>query len=416
MQAEILSVGTELLLGEIVDTNAQYLSRRLKEWGVDVYRRVTVGDNPARLAASFGEALERSDVVIATGGLGPTADDITARCLAAALGRDLVFNSAAWEEIVAWFKKRDRTPRAADRKQAMIVEGGQHMPNANGTAPGQIVLRGGKLAALLPGPPREMIPMFENQVLSAVAKTFTHLVPLTCKDLHLAGIGESQVQEILADLMEGSNPSLAPYSGLGQIRLRIAARGNNSRESRGLVDGIEERVRSRLGDYVFGTDDDTLESSCGKLLTRSGLTLSVAESITGGLVCHRLTAVPGAAKYLRMGMVAYSDSAKGSCLGISKDVVAAQNAVNPGVAAGMAEGIRALAGTKIGLSTTGFAGPSGGTAREPVGSVYFGLSHPGGTEIEHEKFAGDRAAIKERAAQHSLFMLWRYLRRHPKKA
>ncbi len=410
MQAEVLSVGTELLLGEIVDTNAQYISRRLKEWGVDVYRRVTVGDNPARLKATFKEALGRADIVVATGGLGPTADDLTAPCLAEALDRELVFSQRAWEEIVAWFAKRDRVPQNADRKQAMIIQGGEHLPNANGTAPGQAILWDGRLAALLPGPPREMIPMFETRVLPMIAKAFPHLVPLTCKDLHLAGIGESQVQEIVADLMDSPNPSLAPYATLGQLRLRIAARGRDPEESQRLVLDMEHKVRQRLGGNVFGSDADTLEGVCGRLMAKKGLTLAVAESLTGGLVCHRLTGVPGASKYLKMGVIAYSGAAKGACLGVPLDAVRDQESVNPEATKSMAQGVRALAGATIGLSTTGFAGPAGGTVKEPVGSIYFGLAYPGGVMVDHQKFTGDRAAIRERAAQQALLMLWRYLK------
>jgi nicotinamide-nucleotide amidase len=410
LQAEVLSVGTELLLGEIVDTNAQYISRRLKEWGVDVYRRVTVGDNPARLLATFKEALGRADIVVATGGLGPTADDITAQCLAGALNRPLVFSQAAWEEVVAWFAKRDRVPQNSDRKQAMIIEGGKHLSNANGTAPGQTIFCEDRLAVLLPGPPREMIPMFETQVLPIIAESFPALVPLVCKDLHLAGIGESRVQDILADLIDSSNPTLAPYAGLGQVRLRIAARGKDPEESRNLVLDMERKVRQRLGEHVFGSDGDTLEGVCGRLMTRKSLTLAVAESLTGGLVCQRLTAIPGASKYLKMGIVAYSGIAKGACLGVPLDAVRDQESVNPEVARSMAQGVKALAGAAIGLSTTGFAGPTGGTEKEPIGSVYFGLAYPGGIMVDHQKLAGDRIAVRERAAQHALLMLWRCLK------
>ncbi len=410
MQAEVLSVGTELLLGEIVDTNAQYISNRLKELGVDVYRRVTVGDNPARLKATFQEALGRADIVIATGGLGPTADDLTAFCLAQALNRELVFNQNAWDETVAWFSKRDRTPQNADHKQAMIVSGGDYLRKFNGTAPGQVVLAEGRLIALLPGPPREMIPMFENQVLPIITDSFPHLVPLKSKDLHLAGIGESQVQEIVADLMESSNPSLAPYAALGQLRLRIAARGKDSEESSVLVSQMEAKVRARLKDYIFGEGEDQLESVCGNLLIKRGLTLAVAESLTGGLLCQRLTKVPGASKYFKMGVVAYSEAIKTSCLGVPGDIVRHQEAVNPEVAEAMAENVRNLAGAKIGLSTTGFAGPSGGTPQEPVGTVYFGLSYRGGNIQDRQKFAGSREVVRERAAQHALVLLWRHLR------
>ncbi|HHW26300.1 MAG TPA: competence/damage-inducible protein A [Firmicutes bacterium] len=410
MQAEVLSVGTELLLGEITDTNAQYISRRLRDAGVDVYRRVTIGDNPARLTACFREALGRADIVIATGGLGPTADDLTAKCLAEAMGRELVFNQEAWEMTADWFRKRGREPRQTDRKQAMIIEGGRFLPNSNGTAPGQAIFAGGKLAALLPGPPREMVPMFEDHVVPLLKESFPGLVPLTCKDLHVVGIGEGQVQEILDDLMKSANPTLAPYAGLAEVRLRIAARGHDPEESLAMVRSMEQKVRERIGDYIYGTTGDSLEGVCAGLLKKTGLTLAVAESCTGGLVCNRLTDVPGVSASLRMGTVAYSPAVKASVLGVPQEAVRLDEAVNPDTARAMAQSVRALSGAKIGLATTGFAGPGGGTENAPVGTVYIALAHADDVIIEKHQLAGARKTIKERAAQNALILLWKFLK------
>ncbi len=410
MQAELLSIGTELLLGEITDTNAQYLSGKLRDAGVDVYRRLTIGDNPARLTASFKEALGRADIVIATGGLGPTADDLTAKCLADAMGRPLLFDEEAWGMTTAWFHRMGREARATDRKQAMIVEGGDYLHNSNGTAPGQVIFAGGKLAALLPGPPKEMVPMFEERLLPIIKKCFPALVPLTCKDLRIVGMGEGQVQETVGDLMESVNPSLAPYAAIGEVRLRIAARGHDPRESAAMVAEMESKVRERLGDYIFGTTDDTLEGACAAFLRSKGLTLAVSESVTGGQILNRLTEVPGISSSLRMGMVAYNSSIKGTCLGVNRDALAVDDAVNPEVAKSMAEGVRALAGADIGLATTGFAGPGGGTPNEPVGSVYVAISRKEGTSVERLQVAGSRRLVKERAAQNALVMLWRSLK------
>lgn len=410
MQAELLSVGTELLLGEITDTNAQYLSGKLRDAGVDVYRRVTVGDNPARLTASFREALGRADIVIATGGLGPTADDITAKCLAEAMGLRLVFSQEAWDMTASWFKKRGREPRETDRKQAMILEGGRFLPNSNGTAPGQAIVAGGKLAALLPGPPREMIPMFEDHVMPLVKESFPGLIPLTCKELRLVGIGEGQVQETVGDLMESVNPSLAPYAGLGEVRLRVAARGHDPEESQAMVLAMEKKVRERLSDYIYGTTGDTLEAVCVGLLKKTGRTLGVAESITGGLILNRLTDVPGVSAYLKMGIVPYNPAVKVTTLGVPEEAVLRDDAVNPDVAEAMARSVRALSGAKIGLATTGFAGPVGGTPDAPVGTVYTALADRHGVLIDRQLLTGTRNSIKERAAQNALAMLWRYLR------
>lgn len=410
VQAEILSVGTELLLGEITDTNSQEISARLRDTGISVYRRVTLGDNPARLTAAFKEALSRASLVIATGGLGPTDDDVTAECLAAALGVPLEFHQGAWEDMLDWFSRRGRQPSESDRKQAMIIKGGSPLRNRNGTAPGQVVALDGKMAALLPGPPREMIPMFENHLLPLIRSTFSDLVPLFIRNLKLVGLPESKIGEAVRDLMDCPNPSLAPYASQGEIRLRIAARHENASEAKALVSEVEEEVRKRLGDHIYGADADTLESVCGAMLARRGLTLGVAESVTGGLVSHRLTMVPGSSRYFKMGVVAYNPAMKSSCLGVPREAVERDEAVNADVAVSMAEGVRDLAGAKVGLATTGFAGPSGGTEREPVGTVYVAVVHEGGHSVDRLIYSGSRASIKEYGSGRALFMLWKYLR------
>ena len=410
MHAEVLSVGTELLLGEITDTNAQVISARLKEAGIDVYKRVTIGDNPARLQASFSEALGRADVVIATGGLGPTDDDLTATALAAALGRGLAWSEEAWSWTLQWFQRRGRTPTESDRKQAMIVEGGIPLRNANGTAPGQAVIVGDRVAAILPGPPREMVPMLVDQVLPLIMSKYPHLSPLFCVDLKLVGIGESRVGETVRDLMTRANPTLAPYAGSGEVRLRIAAKAQSESEARAMISEVEGEVRSRLGEFIYGTGEETLESACGELLSKKGLTLAVAESITGGLVAHRITLVPGSSRYFRMGVVAYDPSVKVTCLGVDGEAVSRNGAVNADVARGMAEAVRALAGAKIGLSTTGFAGPDGGTPGEPLGAVYIAVAHKGEVTVDRQVFGGSRALIKANTAQRALYMLWNTLR------
>lgn len=398
-------------MGEITDTNAQYISSRLRDTGVDIYKRITVGDNPARLKAAFEEAVRNAGIVIATGGLGPTADDITASALAEALGRKLEFSEDAWAVTLDWFTRRGRTPTEADKKQAMIVPNGTFLPNHNGTAPGQIAFYEGGLAAILPGPPREMVPMFENQVLPVIRSRFPDLRPLTCLDLKLVGIGESRVGEIVRDLMDCPNPSLAPYVGTAEVRLRIAARGATPGESARMVEGVEGEVRRRLGDFVYGVNADTLESTCGELMVKKGLTLAIAESVTGGLVAHKVTLVPGSSRYFKMGVVAYQPSVKVTCLGVPAEAVNTDEAVNPDVARSMAEGVRTLAGAKIGLATTGFAGPEGGTTAEPLGTVYTALAHEGGTTVDKQVFLGSRASIKDFASQRALYILWDYLRK-----
>lgn len=413
VQAEILSIGTELLLGEIVDTNAQYISSRLRDIGVNVYRRITVGDNPERLLAAFEDSLGRADLVIATGGLGPTDDDVTAQCLAKALGRCLRFDQDAWDSIrqsyICCGRTVDENNQAA-RKQAQVIDGGFFIPNPVGTAPGQGVKVDGKLVLLLPGPPSEMQAMFENHVVPLITKSFSGLTPIYCVNLNIAGLGESQVGEALADLLRSSNPTVAPYAGSGQVRLRIAAQSADKSRALAMISQVEREVRRRLGHHVYGKDDETLEMAIGKLLSTRGLSLAVAESVTGGLICHRITGVPGSSRYFKMGMVAYHPEVKIASLGIPPEVVYREQAVNPELASGMAESVRLLAGATLGLATTGFAGPDGGTESEPVGTVYIGLSHKkAGNMTERVVFSGSRHRIKLLAAQRALYLLYRFL-------
>ena len=414
MHAEILSVGTELLLGEIVDTNAQYISARLKEIGVSVYRRQTVGDNRSRLTGAFREALGRASLVIATGGLGPTDDDLTAACLAEALGLPLEFHEGAWEDMLEWFALRGREPSPGDRKQAMIIKGGIPFMNKVGTAPGQAVFKDGKLACILPGPPREMIPMFEEHVVPLIKSTFMDLVPLYIKNLKLTGLPEVRVGEIIKDLMESASPTVAPYVSRGEIRIRIAAGSKEPGEAKRMVDGMAREIRSRLKEYIYGEDDDTLESVVGEIMTRRGLSIAVAESVTGGLVAHKLTNVPGSSRYFKMGMVAYSPAIKATCLGVPDEALRKDEAVNAETAVSMALGVKSLAGTKIGLATTGFAGPTGGTDKEPVGTVYVAVADESGTEVERFVYSGSRIDVKEYGAVRALYVLWRRLSRSGK--
>ena len=409
MEAEILSVGTELLLGEITDTNAQYISSRLRDTGVNVHRRVTVGDNLKRLTSAFQDSIHRADIVICTGGLGPTDDDVTAQSLAAALGRSLVFSEEAWENIESSLQKRNRKPNPSDRKQAYIVDGGFFIPNKVGTAPGQGVTIDNKLIVLLPGPPFEMKPMFEEYVIPFIKEKYHDLEPIKYLNLNIVGLPEATVAEAIRDLMESDNPSIAPYTGLGQVRLRIAARGRDETEQVAMIANMEKEVRKRLGRNIYGTNDETLEEVIGRILTKRGLTLAVAESVTGGLISYRITEVPGSSKYFKMGMVAYDPAVKASNLGISFEALDRNQAVNEDVAKGMAQSIRLLAGADLGLSTTGFAGPDGGTESEPVGTVYIGLDHKDGSLVERILHPTTRSRTRSYAAQQALCILYEFL-------
>jgi len=409
LEAEILSIGTELLLGEIPDTNAQYISSRLRDVGVNVYRRITVGDNPNRLTMAFEESIQRADIVMSTGGLGPTEDDVTAQCLAAALKRELVFSEDAWESIVRSLKARGRTPSQLDKKQAYIVNGGFFIPNSIGTAPGQGIVVDDKLIIILPGPPHEMQPMFENQVLPLIKERYPNLVPIKYVDLKVVGLPEAKVAEAISDLLKSQNPTVATYTGLGEVRVRIAATGQNQDESRSLIDQMEKEIRRRLKTHVYGRGDETLEEVVGRILRKRGLTLAVAESVTGGLICHRITEVPGSSRYFKMGMVAYHPDVKASNLGIPMESIQKDQAVNEETAKDMAQSIRLLAGADLGLSTTGFAGPEGGTENAPVGTVYIGLSSKQEELVEKILYPSSRSRVKAYAAQQGLYVLYKFL-------
>jgi nicotinamide-nucleotide amidase len=402
----LISIGTELLLGEILDTNARYLSERLAALGVTVHWRVTVGDNLERCAAAFRQALARSDLVIACGGLGPTGDDLTRQALARALGTELVHSPEAWEQVQAYFRMRGRVAGAHDRRQALILPGARVLPNTRGTAPGMEVTTAEQRVLLLPGPPNELLAMFEEQVVPVLGQAGGSV--LVSRWLRLAGIGESRVSERLDDLFSGENPTLAPYAGLGEVRLRITARAETTQAARAQIAGLEQRVRERLEGHVYGVDDEDLETVVGRELACRRLTLAVAESCTGGLLGHRLTNVPGSSAYFRLGVVAYANDLKSSCLGVAGGVLERHGAVSAQVALAMAQGVRRLAASDYALGITGIAGPDGGSAEKPVGLVYLALAG-GNEQVWEHRFGGGRQDVKWRATQQALVELWREL-------
>lgn len=391
-----------------MDTNAQYLSQELARLGINLHWRVTVGDNLDRCRGAFRQAIARSSVVIACGGLGPTPDDLTRQALAAALERPLEHSEAAWAQIQAYFLARGRRTGVHDRAQALVVQGGRVLPNPVGTAPGMHVDAGTCQVFLLPGPPNELVPMFENQVAPVLAGLPGRAV-LMSRRLRLAGIGESRVSEALESLMASENPTLAPYAGLGEVQLRITARGKDIVEAQELVDAMEGRVRRVLPDHIYGCDDEDLETVTGRLMREQGLTLAVAESCTGGLLGHRLTNVPGSSAYVRLGVVAYANEVKTSVLGVPADMLVQHGAVSASVAASMAEGVRDLAQSHLGIGLTGIAGPGGGSTEKPVGLVYLALAGRS-TRVHRLQLGGSRSDVKWRASQQALVELWRLLR------
>ncbi|WP_258360077.1 competence/damage-inducible protein A [Moorella sulfitireducens (nom. illeg.)] len=413
MIAEAIFTGTEMLLGQIVNTNAAYLGRQLAAAGINLYRQVVVGDNLERIREAINNARRRADLIIVGGGLGPTEDDLSREALAAALNLPLVEDAAARENVTRYFAARRRPMPPGNLKQALLPAGARALDNPYGTAAGIFLEHEEKIYALLPGPPREFEPMVVDRLLPLLESYGARREVIFSRVLKIAGMGESAVEEVLKDLLHGDNPTLAPLAKPGEVTLRLTARAGNPEQARELIMPLEAAIRERLGDYIFGSDADTLEGVTGTILAGRHLTLAVAESCTGGLLAHRVTNVPGSSDYFLGGMVTYSNEAKIKLLGVAEEILAAHGAVSPEVAAAMARGVRRAFAADIGVGITGIAGPGGSTPAKPVGLVYIGLDIQGKVEVQRELFVGERENIKWQSAQTALYLLWRGLRSNP---
>jgi nicotinamide-nucleotide amidase len=406
--AEILAVGTEVLLGDLVDTNTAWLSARLAALGVSVYRHVTVGDNKQRIVAALLEASSRADLVITTGGLGPTSDDLTNECLGLAAGRQMVEYPEARRHVDEMFARFGREPTSSNYKQALFPEGSRLIPNPLGTAMGALLEFDGALVATFPGVPIEMKRMFE-ETLEPFIKQRTE-GSIVSRTLWFTGIGESAVAEKVQDLLDASDPTVAPLAGQGKVRLRVTARAASLEEAEKRIEPVAEEILNRLKKYYFGEDDETLEGVVGRLLTEKGATLALAESCTGGLLAKRLTDRGGSSAYFVEGLVTYSNEAKERLLGVPHELLVEHGAVSEPVARAMAEGVREDADTDYGLSITGVAGPDGGTEEKPVGLVFVGLSDVSGTvaeKLDLSAWGRSREAIRERSANRAFDLLRR---------
>jgi len=408
--AEVLAIGTEMLLGELVDTNTAWISRRLAALGVGIYRHTTVGDNLERIAAALQEAASRADLVITTGGLGPTSDDLTNEALARATGRRMVEYAEAREHVERKFREFGRKPSPSNYKQALFPEGTTLIPNPLGTAMGALLESDGTLFATLPGVPQEMRGMFEETLVPLIRERSEGAI--VSRTLWFVGLGESALAERVQDLLDAENPTVAPLAGQGKVRLRITARAATPEEAERQIEPVAREILSRLGRYYFGEDEETLESVVGRLLTEKGRTLALAESCTGGLLAKRLTDIPGSSRYFKEGLVTYSNEAKERLLGVPRELLVRYGAVSEEVARAMAEGVRRLADSDYGLSVTGIAGPEGGTPEKPVGLVWVGLADAGGTRAEKlnlTAWSRSREAIRERSASGAFDLLRRRL-------
>jgi len=407
MNAEIVSVGTELLLGQIVDTNAPYIARTLAQYGINTYHRTTVGDNVDRLAETLKQAFGRADLVITIGGIGPTMDDLTKETVADVLGIALTYdeNHRKWLESLAKSRNWSEIPQAF-LKQAQIPELGSGIANPNGTALGAFFKLDGKSAICLPGPPNELIPMVEAGVVPILTEqTIGYAETIHSRILRVVGMGEPLVEERIKDLMDADTPSVAPYAKQGEVHLRITVRAADTDTGKTLIAPTETEIRKRLGHFVYGADNETLESVVVNQLREYGLSVTAAESCSGGLIAKRITDVPDSSQIFNLGLVTYSNDAKRDLLHVPQEELDRYGAVSPQVAKSMARGARTLAQADIAVSVTGIAGPSGGSAEKPIGTVHIGIAWKDKVISTHNLFMGSRTDIAYRSSQAALNLI-----------
>ena len=409
--AEILCVGTEILLGNIVNTNATEISRGLAEVGVGLYHHTVVGDNPQRLKEALEIAFGRNNLVITTGGLGPTYDDLTKETIAAYFGRSLEMHVPSEKAIRDFFARWNRPMTENNLKQAMMPQGCIVLPNPNGTAPGCIIEgEDGKVAIMLPGPPREMTPMFRDQVMPWLQQRSGQV--LRSHNVHFFGIGESALEAQLHEKMEQmENPTIAPYAKDGEVMLRVTAAAATPRAAEEMMAPVVEKLQEHFADLIYGIDVGDLQTAAVKVLRQKGLTAATAESCTGGLIGKRITEVPGSSEVYGFGVVTYANQAKMKLLGVKEETLRQYGAVSSQTAAEMAAGARVLSGADIAIAVTGIAGPGGGSTEKPVGLVYIGVDSPWHSEVKqlnlNRGYAQQREHIRWVAASHALDLLRR---------
>ncbi len=409
---ELVAVGTELLLGQLVDTNSAHVAAALAENGIDCFASHAVGDNRERIAALFREILERADGAISTGGLGPTVDDLTKEAVADALGLALELDRHALAEIEGFFASIGRTMRENNRKQAYLPTGSVPLPNPHGTAPGFVALRAdGKFVACMPGVPREMKPMLAERLLPWLRARFGVREGIVTRVLHTVNIGESEIDHRIADLFASSeNPKIAVLAHDYRCDVKIMAKAESVERALAAIAPLEAELSARLQGHIFGTDATTLESALLALLDERNESLAVAESCTGGRISAAITAVPGASRHFLGGIVAYENAVKRAHLGVPEETLARFGAVSEESALAMARGVRARLGARIGLATTGIAGPEGGSPEKPVGTLCVAIADARGERAWTLHLRGDRAAIQARATTAAIGLLWREIK------
>jgi nicotinamide-nucleotide amidase len=402
MVVELISVGTEILMGNIVNTNAAYLSEKCAGLGLSCYYQDVVGDNEERLTQTIRLALSRADIILLSGGLGPTQDDLTKEVAAGVLGKSLYLHEETKSAIQTYFDNRGMEITDNNWKQAMVPEGSIVLPNPNGTAPGIIMEQNGKHVVLMPGPPNELIPMFENSVMPYLSRLQSCVI--YSKTVKVCGVGESKAETMIADLVEQqSNPTIATYAKTGEVHLRVTARAEDEKAAKKLVKPMVIELKNRFGDYIYTTEEGvTLEKAVADLLTECKLTVSTVESCTGGLLAARLINVPGISEVFKSGYITYSNKSKRKLLGIKKGTLLKHGAVSEEIAREMARSAAFLSKTDVCISTTGIAGPDGGTDKKPVGLVYIACNVCGQITVKEFHFSGNREKIRDNAVSAAL--------------
>lgn len=413
LAVELIAVGTELLLGQLTDTNTVFVAQSLASAGIDVYGTHTVGDNRSRIISAMNAALERVDGVITTGGLGPTVDDLTKEAAADALGLDLELHEPSLKQMQDFFAHIGREMRENNRKQAYVPRGSLVLENPRGTAPGFVAFgNNGKFIACMPGVPREMKPMLTELLIPFLRERYTITDAIHTRVLHTVNLGESEIDHRIDDLFRaGENPKIAVLAHEGLCDVKIMAKARSAREAEKLLAPVEAAVRERLEGFIFGADRTSLEAAVHALLQAHGKTIGVAESCTGGRIAAALTAVPGSSRSFLGGIVAYDNAVKVGELGVSETTLDRFGAVSEETATAMARGAREGLGTSYAIATTGIAGPDGGSEEKPVGLVWFAIDAEGEMHPYHFNFRGDRDAVQRRATVMALGFVWRLLNR-----
>ncbi len=403
MKAEIIAVGTELLLGQIVNTNAQYLAKQLADLGITLHYQTVVGDNPQRLKAALRAAWDRAEVVLLTGGLGPTQDDLTKETVAEYLHMPMILHEDILAEIQAYFHQIGRPFTDNNRKQAEFPEGSRIIPNHNGTAPGCIMEKEGKIAVVLPGPPRENIPMFEETVKPYLRNRSD--LQIFSRTAHIFGIGEASLETMLVDLTGSTDPTVATYAKDGEVEVRVSAAAQSQEHAMEKIEPVLDIIRQRAGEAIYGYDETSIVECVLEKLKQRGWKLAAAESCTGGMISSAIVDISGSSEVFQAGYVTYANEAKQKMVGVKQETLAQFGAVSEQTAREMAEGARRAAGVEIAVSVTGIAGPGGGSKEKPVGLGYIAVATPDRTVCQEFHLSGNRMKIRTLMMKNALKMV-----------